>query len=264
MRNKRLRIIIVLVVVVAISIGWYFLAHKSVALAPVATITTPNTATINNISQGSTSAALPSPVINTAVWKTYRNQQYGFTLSYPNYLAAQTSQSANAFEANSAAERFTVTVINQPLDGVDFLTSDGIVEDSIFQFSASSSSWIYIGTDDTDPNGVLKFHYATSGPQYYYGDILTNEEYVPSLYQTAGGYVAWVGNDTKENGTQGGDVSQIAFIESPTKQFTIVVDMDQCWEYDNSCATGNDAKLKPVSTAQTIFSVIDTLQLAHQ
>lgn len=218
------------------------------------------------VASSTPSTGTASSTINTSTWQTYTNTRYGFTISYPGYLDAAQTQTQTLFKADSATEEMQVVVIDKPLNGLEFLASDGVVGNSIFQYSGASNTWQYIGADLDDvgvannASDTLEFQYQTSGSRPGDASTLSSEGYIPLKYQTKNGLSAWVGDSTDEHSTQGGDTWQIAFIENINKQFTVVVYMDQCAGYYSSCTNGSNDYLQSTSNSQTIFSVINTLQ----
>lgn len=189
-------------------------------------------------------------------WKSYQNKKYGFTISYPSYLKSLKSEPLHFFEASSSAEMIQIKISEKPLDGSEFLAADGTVGDSIFKYFAAKNEWQYVGMYGGPESFGDKDKYKVYDVRPEDGAYLRKEGRVPVKYKTKNGLSVWVGKSTDKHSTQGGDSWQIAFIESPQKQFTVKVYMKQCHGFYNSCG----GKTESSGDSQTIFSVIDTLR----
>ena len=254
-------IILVVVVVILVGVVGYFAFVKK--SEPVTQQTLTPTSSLTPTATSVKTAALsptPSPVVKSG-WKTYANSKYKFSIQYPDYLKSSKAQTFNLFEADSSADGIRIEVIDKPLDGREFVASDGVLGNSIFKYSAVKDDWEYIGmyggTDD-----YTRDEYKVYDIRPEDETTLRGEGYIPVKYKTKIGLLTWIGNSTNQHSTQGGDTWQIAFVESPQKQFTIKLYLKQCRGYYNSCATDDSSYLKPVSSSKTIFSAIDTLQFS--
>ena len=253
-------VLIGIIVVLVGVVGYFAFVKKSEPVTQQTTTPTPNpTPTVTPV-ETTTPSPTPSPVVKSG-WKIYTNSKYKFSIQYPDYLKFLEAQTSNLFEANSSADGIRVEVIDKSLDGREFLASDGVVGNSIFRYSAVKDIWEYIGmyggTDD-----YTKDEYKVYDLRPEEETILRDKGYIPVKYKTKIGLLTWVGNSTNQHSTQGGDTWQIAFVESPQKQFTIKLYLKQCRGYNNSCATDVSSYLEPVSSSKTIFSAIDTLQFS--
>ncbi len=187
--------------------------------------------------------------------KLYQSKKYKFTILYPSYLKPLKSRALNLFEASSSADMIQIKISDKPLDGAEFLAEDGVVGDSIFKYSAAENNWKYAGMYGGAESFGDKEKYKIYSIRPEDGAYLRREGHVPIKYKTRNGLSAWVGKSSNKHSTQGGDNWQIAFIESPRKQFTVRVYMRQCHGFYNSCGK----KTESSGNSQTIFSVIDTL-----
>ena len=254
-------IVLIVIIVAIIAVGGYFAFVKKsepvVQQTPTPTSSlTPTPTPVKT----ATPSPTPSPVVKSG-WKTYTNSKYKFSIQYPDYLKSSKAQTFNLFEADSSADGIRVEVIDKSLDGREFLASDGVVGNSIFKYSVAKDNWEYIGmyggTDD-----YTKDEYKVYDVRPEDETTLRDEGYTPVKYKTKTDLLTWIGNSTNQHSTQGGDTWQIAFVESPQKQFTIKLYLKQCRGYYNSCATDDSSYLESVSSSKTIFSVIDTLQFS--
>ena len=250
-------ILVSVIAVIIIVVGGYFIFVKK--LQPVTQQTPTLTPSFTPTSVKTTfPSPSSSPVVNSD-WKTYINSKYKFSVQYPDYLKSSKAQTFNLFEADSSADGIRVEVIDKPLDGREFLASDGVVGNSIFKYSAAKDKWEYIGMYG-GTNDFTKDEYKVYDVRPEDETTLRNEGYIPVKYKTKTGLLTWIGNSTNQHSTQGGDTWQIVFVESPQKQFIIKLYLKQCGGYHNSCITDDSSYLEPVSNPQTIFSIIDTLQ----
>lgn len=254
------RILIGIIVVLVGVMGYFAFVKKPEPVTQQIQTSTPSLTPRPTPVKTTTSSPTLSPAVKSG-WKTYTNSKYKFSIQYPDYLASSKTQTLNLFEAGSSADEIRVEVIGKSLDGRGFLASDGVVGNSIFKYSAAKGNWEYIGmyggTDD-----YTKDEYKVYDVRPEDETTLRDEGYIPIKYKTKTGLLTWIGNSTNQHSTQGGDTWQIAFVESPQKQFIIKLYLKQCRGYYNSCATDDSSYLEPVSSSKTIFSVVDTLQFS--
>jgi len=127
-RKGSVGLIILLVgVVLAIAVGvWYYKTHNnSITQTPNQSMGTSTTASIVNSS---------SPTIDTAVWQTYHNTIYGYTISYPpdaniqynNLQDGNTEAGVDTVPANSPAGANQIVISINTSTFPDVLTAASV------------------------------------------------------------------------------------------------------------------------------------------
>ncbi|MEK7518013.1 MAG: hypothetical protein AAB583_05710 [Patescibacteria group bacterium] len=128
----------VTLVAVVVSVGGILLLRGTIPASIVQT--TPSTSPSPN-------GPVPSPqpqTLNTSTWQTYRNDEFGFEVRYPNYFTIH-MQTLRSFKAKSSHfDWLELTLHPQQLDGFRYINATGSFS---FRYNAPQDRWIPLPSD---------------------------------------------------------------------------------------------------------------------
>lgn len=161
------------------------------------------------------------PANAPADWKTYRNNEYGFELKYPEYFPDMKGDILKGIETRSSkTDNLEFKIYERPLDGFEYINHEGAF---IFKYDAKQDKWI------PDQIGV-------------------EDKFAPIKYNKNKGLNIYVVRTQYEK----------AYIESPKSNFILEITAlrDGSWiDCINPCPDE-----KPFSDGKTIESILDSIK----
>ena len=148
--------LIALVVVLAGTVGYFALVKKQ---EPVAQQTTPPSTTTQTPTSQQPS---PTPINETANWKTYRNDKFGFEFKYPAELIAVSSGPSEEQQKLDRGEMISGTV-PPSYDTITFSNSTKTEQFNVVVFPIRKDEISSAGFKGYSSNGVIMSGYLSMG-----------------------------------------------------------------------------------------------------